>query len=96
MINSLQITATIDQPQLLEDKVEKLAYRRYDPGYGMQKMPDDHEVIETSSTEAYVTGTVEMNNSGEQINMPFITCFVFTCIKRKNSVYKLEWSSSLS
>ena len=96
MINSLEITATIDQPELLEDRVEKLAYRRYDLGYGMEKMPVDHEVIETSSTEAYVNGTVAMNNSGEQINMPFITSFVFTCIKRKDSAYKLGWSSSLS
>jgi len=96
MINSLQITATIDQPELLEDRVEKLAYRRYDPGYGMQKMPGNHEVLETSSTEAYVNGVVAMNNSDEQINIPFITLFVFTCIKRKDSVYKLVWSSSLS
>ena len=95
MINSLQITATIDQPELLEDKVEKLAYRRYDRGYGKQKMPDD-QVIETSSAEVYVNGTVAMNNPDEQISMSFITCFVFTCIKRKDSVYKLEWSSSLS
>jgi hypothetical protein len=96
MINSLQITATIYQPELLKDKVEKLAYRRYGPGYGVQKMPDDHEVIETSSTEVHVNGTLAMNNSGEQIKRPFITCFVFTCIKKKGSVYKLEWSSSLS
>jgi len=96
MINSLQISATIDQPELLEDRVEKLAYRRYDLGYGMQKMPGDHEALETSSAEAYVSGTVAMNNSDEQINMPFITRFVFTCIKRKGSDYKLGWSYSLS
>jgi len=96
MINSLQITATIDEPELLKDTVEKLASRHYDPGYGMQKMPGDYEVLETSSTEAYVNGVVAMNNSDEQINIPFITLFVFTCIKRKDGVYKLGWSSSLS
>ncbi len=96
MKNSLQIIATIDQPGLLEDMVEKLAYRHYDLGYGKQKMPGNREALETSSTETYVSGTVAMDDSGEQINMPFITCFVFTCIKGKDSVYKLGWSSSLS
>ncbi len=96
MKNSLQIIATIDQPGLLEDMVEKLAYRHYDLGYGKQKMPGNREALETSSTETYVSGIVAMDDSGEQINMPFITCFVFTCIKGKDSAYKLGWSSSLS
>ena len=96
MKNSLQITTTIDQPDLLEGRVEKLAYRHHDLGYGQQQIPGNHEAIEASSAETYVSGTVAICNSGEQINLPFITCFVFTCIKRKDSVYKLEWSSSLS
>jgi len=96
MKNLLQITATIDQPGFLEDLVEKLAYRHYDLGYGKQKMPGDREALETSSTESYVSGTMAMDDSGEHINMPFITCFVFTCIKGRDSVYKLGWSASLS
>jgi len=96
MKNSLYITTTIDEAELLEDRVEKLAYRHSDLGYGKQKMPGDHEALETSSTEAYVSGTVAISNSGEQINMPFVTHFVFTCIKRKDSDYKLGWSSCLS
>lgn len=96
MKKSLHITATIDQPGFLEDLVEKLAYRHYDIGYGKQKMPRNHEALETSSTDTYVSGTMAMDDSGEHINMPFITRFVFTCIKGKDSDYKLEWSSSLS
>jgi hypothetical protein len=96
MKKSLHITATIDQPAFLEDLVEKLAYRHYDIGYGKQKMPRNHEALETSSTDTYVSGTMAMDDSGEHFNMPFITRFVFTCIKGKDGVYKLEWSSSLS
>ena len=93
MKNSLQIIAIIDQPGLLEDKIEQLAYRHHDTGYGI---PASRIAFETSSIETHVTGNTVMNNPDQQISMPFITCFVFTCIKRKGSAYKLEWSSSLS
>jgi hypothetical protein len=96
MKNSLQIIAIIDQPGLLEDKIEQLAYRHHDPGYGMQNIPANRITLETSSVETYLSGNVVMNNPDEQISTRFITCFVFTCIKRQGSVYELEWSSSLS
>ena len=96
MKNSLQIIAIIDQPELLEDKIEQLAYRHHDTGYGMQNIRANRIALETSSIETHISGNVVMNNPDEQISMRFITCFVFTCLKRKGSVYKLEWSSSLS
>ena len=95
MKNTLHITAAIDQPGFLADIVEKLAYRRNDFGDGKQKMRGCPEALETSSTESYVSGNMAIHDSGGHINMPFITRFVFTCIKGKDS-YKLEWSSSLS
>ena len=96
MKKSLHITATIDQPGFLEEMVEKLAYRHYDLGYGKQIMPDNREALETSSTETYVSGTLAMEFEDEQINMPFITNFLFTCTKGKDGIYNLEWGSSLS
>src|ERR1700748_64020 len=96
MKNSIQIVAIIDQPELLEEKIEQLAYRHHDEGHAVQNIPASRIVFETSSVERYVTGFAVMNNPHEQISTPFITCFVFTCIKSKDSVYKLEWSSSLS
>jgi hypothetical protein len=96
MKKSLHITATIDQPGFLEDMVEKLASRHNDLGYANQKMPDDREALETSSTETFVSGSIAIDDSAEQINMPFITSFIFTCTKGKNEIYKLEWASSLS
>jgi hypothetical protein len=102
MKQHLHISASFDQPEFLQNLVERLAYRRYDLGFGNEKMPAGLKALETSSTETYVSGTIALdfdNETGdpkEHINMPFITCFLFTCIKGKTDPYQLIWSSSLS
>jgi hypothetical protein len=96
MDKALHITAILDQPGLLEDLVEKLAHRRYDIGYSNVPVPRLFEAIETSSTETYVSGTISLALNDELINMPFITCFLFTCSKIKGGEYKLGWGASLS
>jgi hypothetical protein len=75
--------------------VEKLACRRSDNAYNLHI--GEWQLIDTSSIEKYVSGTVELNSgAGQQIRMPFITCFLFSCTKEKNNPYKLNWSMSLS
>lgn len=96
MNNNLLISAILDQPQFLENFIEKLAYRRYDIGYGKALVPKNVKAIETSSTETYVSGTVAIVEKDEVINMPFITRFLFTCTKEEDSDYKLGGSFSLS
>jgi hypothetical protein len=102
MKQHLHISASLDQPEFLQNLVERLAYRRYDLGYGDEKMPPGFKALETSSTETYVSGTMALDFTAEDtaatepINMPFITCFLFTCIKVKTDPYQLIWSSSLS
>lgn len=100
MNNSLNITAILDQPGLLESLVEKLASRRYDIGYSNEKVPQEWQAVETSSTETFVSGTLSfsglMNNDDAFIHMPFITSMLFTCIKGKEDHYRLLWSSSMS
>lgn len=97
MNNTLHITASFDQPVLLENMVEKLAYRRYNTAYSKEKMPKGWQANETSSVEAYVSGTVEFDyNEKEKIRMPFITSFLFTCTRGKKEPYTLNWSISLS
>ena len=102
MKQSLHISAAFDKPEFLQNLVERLAYRRYELGYGNEKMPPGFKALETSGTETYVSGTVALDFASdteagtEHINMPFITCFLFTCIKGKNDPYQLIWSSSLS
>ena len=96
MNNSIHITAMLDEPELLDFMVERLAYRRTDIGYGSQKVPENTEALETSSATIYLSGTVGVAEEDEQVNMPFITSFLFTCIKGTDGIYKLAWSSSLS
>ena len=96
MKKTLHISASIDQPELLENMVEKLAYRRYNIGYGKEKMPKGWVANETSTTEAYINGTVEFKYKKEKIRIPFITSFLFTCAHGNQEPYKLNWSMSLS
>ncbi|HEX6191944.1 MAG TPA: hypothetical protein VFZ42_06255 [Chitinophagaceae bacterium] len=92
------ITATVDQPDLLKNLVEKLAYRK--PEYEFRTPSTERTTFDTSSTVAYVSGNIGMDfdesSEQESMNIPFITCFLFTCIKFQGSPYQLAWSSSLS
>lgn len=93
----LRISARIDQPEFLQNLVERLAYKRNELGYGNEPMPAGYRALETSSNETFVSGTVSLGNGEEPlINMAFITCFLFTCIKGPTEPYQLIWSSSLS
>lgn len=102
MKQNLHISAVLDQPEFLQNLVEQLAYRRYEIGYGHQKMPPGFKALETSTTETYVSGTMAIDfpadtaTTEERINMPFITAFLFTCVKGKTDPYQLIWSCSLS
>ena|ERR1700752_4402085 len=97
MKKDLHISASFDEPEFVQNLVEKLAYRRYDIGYGKLPMPKGWKGLETSSTETYVSGNLAIDaENNETINMPFITAFLFTCIKGKSEPYQMIWSSSLS
>lgn len=98
MKQQFHISAQFDQPAFVQDLVERLAYRRNEIGFSKEVMPRGLKAVETSSTETYVSGTLAINfeNGEEPINMPFITSFLFTCIKGKTEPYQLIWSSSLS
>ena len=96
MKKTLHIKATIDEEAFLEDMVEKLALRHNYTGRKKQVIPGLNDPVETSSTETYVSGTMAIKTQNEQINMPFITSFLFTCIKLTKDTYSLEWGISLS
>lgn len=95
MKKTLHIKATIDEEAFLEDMVEKLALRHTDTGLSEAKA-GHQDFLETSSTETYVSGTIAIETADEQINVPFITSFLFTCIKESEDTYSLEWGLSLS
>ncbi|HEX7905625.1 MAG TPA: hypothetical protein VF487_17255 [Chitinophagaceae bacterium] len=100
MKNLLHITTSLDQPELLENLVEKLADRPYTIQTGSTNPAGKRKTLETSSTETYLSGTIVINdlagNPASEINMPFITSFLFTCIKEETNSCKIAWSVSLS
>jgi hypothetical protein len=97
MNNTLHISASFDQPQLLENMIEKLAYRRYDIGFSKQNVPKGWRANDTSTIETYVSGTIELDQKKSgKIKIPFISSFLFTCTSNKNESYQLKWSLSLS
>lgn len=98
MKQKLHISATLDEPAFVQNLVERLAYRRYEQGYGRQLMPRGLKALETSSTEAYVSGTMAIDTGDGElpVHMPFITSFLFTCIRSKQEPYHLIWSCSLN
>lgn len=102
MKQTLYISASFDQPEFLQDLVERLADRRYETGFISQTIPAKHNSFESSTIETYVSGVIGINipvdteTGEERINMPFTTSFLFTCIKGKQKNFKMEWLLSLS
>ncbi len=96
MKQSLHIVALIDEEAFLEDMVEKLALRHTYSQPNKQSIASNIETVETSSTETYVSGTMAIETLAEHINVPFVTSFLFTCIKVSKDTYSLEWGISMS
>ena len=99
MKKEMNITARLYDPGLLKNLVEKLAARHVDFGNNDALVPENWKALETFCTMAYVMGTFSLQTEGpiiEQFNVPFTSCFLFTCTKEKYGLFNLEWSSSLS
>jgi hypothetical protein len=96
MKQSLHIVALIDEEAFLEDMVEKLALRHTYSDPGKKSIAGNIRTVETSSTETYVSGTMAIETQDEQFNLPFVTSFLFTCIKVSKDTYSLEWGISMS
>ncbi|HSU27348.1 MAG TPA: hypothetical protein VLJ68_03140 [Chitinophagaceae bacterium] len=94
--STLAITATLSELEFLENIVIKLAGRRQEMGYTAEKVQVGWNALGSSSIEAYVSGDINISNNADLLNMPFTTCFLFTCIKTKRSDYSLTFVSSLS
>ncbi|HEY4147651.1 MAG TPA: hypothetical protein VGM41_01915 [Chitinophagaceae bacterium] len=99
MNHPLIIAASLEEPGLLTEIVEKLAACKRNSDINRIALPDDWAVIDTSSTEAFVSGTMaiaEEENQEPPVNMPFYSSFFFTCIREKKARFELEWALSLS
>ena len=99
MNNDLHITATVDEPYLLENLVERLAGRHYATGCCEEKMPVGLKAIESSTVEVYISGYVEFdNNGGGSIEDPlyYVICLYLHQGERHFLPVELEYLTFLT
>ena len=94
--SSIAIIATLEEPDLLQILVEKLAECNVDIGYSLQQVQPGWKAIETSSLEVLASGGIDVSDKNDSKHTSFVTSFLFTCIKPTKGKYNLTWSHSLS
>jgi len=92
----IAIIATLEEPDLLQILVEKLAECNVDIGYSLQQVQPGWKAIETSSIEVLASGGIDVSDKNDSKHTSFVTSFLFTCIKPTKGKYNLTWSHSLS
>ncbi len=97
MKRKIDIRASFDQPVLLKDMVEKLAAKRTGNSYVHGHALGEWQPVNTSCIEKYASGTVEFAfTNNEQLRIPFITRFIFSCTREPYHPYRMSWGMSLS
>ena len=92
----IAIIATLEEPDLLQILVEKLAECNVDIGYSLQQVQPGWKALETSSIEVLASGGIDVSDKNDSKHTSFVTSFLFTCIKPTKGKYNLTWSHSLS
>jgi hypothetical protein len=93
--NGAAIIARLEDPDLLQILVEKLAECNVALGYSLQQVQPGWKAIDTSSIEVLASVGIHFSNEQDPINTSFVTSFLFTCIKSTEGKYDLTWSHSL-
>lgn len=94
--SAIAIIATLEDPDMLQILVEKLAECNVEIGYSLQQVQPGWKAIETSSIEVLASVGIHFSNKKDSTNTSFVTSFLFTCIKSSHGKYDLTWSHSLS
>ena len=94
--SAIAIIATLEEPDLLQVLVEKLAECNVDIGYSLQPVQPGWKAIDTSSIEVMASVGIHLSQQEDSTNASFVTSFLFTCIKSVHGKYDLTWSHSLS
>lgn len=93
---SLQVSVSIDEEVLLQDLVEKLAHCSRETDWSGLSLPAGWVPVETSSIEAFVSGTMQVQTSNGSREIPYTTCFAYTCTRAEGESNSLRWANSLS
>lgn len=88
------IIANVEDPCILQLLVETLAESKPNLPFRAKRVHRGWKVLDSSSIEARVSGGINFSDE-KAVEIPFVTCFLFTCTKGKGK-YELKWSNSLS
>jgi hypothetical protein len=92
----MTVTASIDEMMFLEELIKHMADTMPEKQINKEHIQLGWESIGTSSIEAYVSGNVMISADGKPARVPYMGCFLFTCVKECRGKYTLEGSFSLS
>jgi hypothetical protein len=92
----ISVVTSLSDSTLLVFLVEKLADRRLSAGYDQEAVQPGWHAIETSSLEAYVSGTTNLSYDNDAVDAGFTTSFIFSCTKASGKAYSFTWLCSLS
>ena len=93
---AITVTTYLEEPNMLQILVEKLAECNCGLDYSLKQLPPDWQTIEISSIEAFVSGHIILSGENDLVEIPFVNSFLFTCTKSTKNYFNLTWSSSLS
>jgi hypothetical protein len=90
------VSVAIDETKLLCDMVEELAKFKRKAAFNPAASPEGWTTVESSTLEAYISGTVSMDLDGGHVKPSFVASFVFTCVRPINGDYALCFMNSMS
>ena len=90
----IAITANVEEPCMLQVLVETLAESKPHLPNRFIQVQRGWKILLSSSIEARISGHINVSDK-KTIEIPFVTCFLFTCLKTKGK-HELKWSNSLS
>ncbi|HRI24515.1 MAG TPA: hypothetical protein PLZ45_07540 [Ferruginibacter sp.] len=97
MKKDLHLTASVDQPEMMENIIGQLAAREHTGSHSNNLLLPSWKAVDTSSVESYISGRIEFDyNETQRIRIPYITSFLFCCTTLRKNEYALHWSVSLS
>ncbi len=93
---TLQVSVSLLEQNMMVNIIERIVDKQYNNNYPFQKIQPNWNTIQTTSIEAYANGDISISSEMESIDMYFVSSFIFTCIKDRDSKNMISWSSSLS
>ena len=90
----LNITASIQRPELMKEIVEQLVAGQ-DHSYS-NIIVNEWKEMGTACVESYINAEISFSQGEEEISMPFTTGCYFVCTSKNSGKYEVSWLIPLS